>query len=86
MARSLQSGESTTTECGFNYQLLAVMYQSSPMASEMVKPIDWSHPPPSWAVPPEHLVHSINQGNARKGMEMDINGQKLQDGEKIRGR
>ena len=29
MARSVvdsPSGESTTTECGFNYQLLAVMY------------------------------------------------------------
>ena len=31
------------------------------MASETVDPIDWSHPPPSWAVPPERLVHSINQ-------------------------
>ena len=27
------SGESTTTECGFNYQLLAVIYWSSPMGS-----------------------------------------------------
>ena len=31
------------------------------MASETVDPIDWSHPPPSWAVPPERLVHSINR-------------------------
>ena len=31
------------------------------MASETVDPIDWSHSPPSWAVPPEHLVQSINQ-------------------------
>ena len=31
------------------------------MASETVDPINWSHPPPSWAVPPERLVHSINQ-------------------------
>ena len=31
------------------------------MASETVDPIDWSQPPPSWAVPPERLVHSINQ-------------------------
>ena len=23
------------------------------MASEMAEPIDWSHPPPSWSVPPE---------------------------------
>ena len=29
------------------------------MASETVDPIDWSQPPPSWAVPPERLVHSI---------------------------
>ena len=27
------SGESTTTECGFNYQLLAVIYWSSPMGN-----------------------------------------------------
>ena len=50
------SGESTTTECGFNYQLLAVIYWSSlvavnhsqlrTMASETVDPIDWLHPPP----------------------------------------
>ena len=31
------------------------------MASKAVDPIDWSHPPPSWAVPFERLVHSINQ-------------------------
>ena len=31
------------------------------MASETVDPIDWSHPPPSWAVPPElHVLHSVN--------------------------
>ena len=30
------------------------------MASETVDPIDWLHPPPSWAVPPERLVHSNN--------------------------
>ena len=33
------------------------------MALETVDPIDWSHPPPSWAVPPERLVHSTNQCN-----------------------
>ena len=33
------------------------------MASETVNPIDWSHSPPSWAVPPERHVHSINQCN-----------------------
>ena len=30
------SGESTTTECGFNYQLLAVIYRSSPMGELLV--------------------------------------------------
>ena len=70
------SGQSATTECGVNYQLLAVMLLMLPngellvavdqnqlmtMASQTVDPIDWSHPPPSWAVPPERLVHSINQ-------------------------
>ena len=33
------------------------------MASETVDPIDWSQSPPSWAVPPERHVHSINQCN-----------------------
>ena len=56
------SGESPTTECGVNYQLLAVTYWRSPMgeflvavnhnqlrtmASETVDPIDWSHPLPT---------------------------------------
>ena len=55
------SGESTTTECGFNYQPPPVIYWSSPngellvavnnnqqrtMASEKVDTIDWPHPPP----------------------------------------
>ena len=40
------------------------------MASETVDPIDWSHPPPTWAVPPERLVHSINQcTSATAGIE-----------------
>ena len=44
--------------------LVAVNHnQLQTMASETVDPIDWSHPPPSWAVPPERLVHSINQCN-----------------------
>ena len=31
------------------------------MASETVDAIDWSHPPPSLAVPPElHVLHSVN--------------------------
>ena len=38
--------------------LVAVNHkQLRTMASETVDPIDWSHPPPSWAVPPERLVH-----------------------------
>ena len=46
-----------------NGQLLVAVNhnQLRTMASETVDPIDWSHPPPSWAVPPEHLLHSINQ-------------------------
>ena len=72
-----QSGESTSTECGFNYQLLAVIYWSSqwgtPSCSQPQPGTDngvkegrsnWLvAPPPSWAVPPERLVHSINQCN-----------------------
>ena len=70
-------GESSTTKCGVNYQLLscsnllkypngehlvAVNHnQLRTMASQTVDPIDWSHPTPSWAVPPERLVHSINR-------------------------
>ena len=72
------SGESTTTECGVQLSttssnvlkqpngelLVAVNHnQLRRMASETVNPIDWSHPPPSWAVPPERHVHSINQCN-----------------------
>ena len=67
--------ESTTTECGVNYQLLAVNtevaqwgtpscsrpQQLRTMASDTVDPIDWSHSPPSWAVPPErNVLHGIN--------------------------
>ena len=44
--------------------LVAVNHnQLRTMASETVDPIGWSHPPPSWAVPPERHVHSINQCN-----------------------
>ena len=31
------SGESTTTECGLNYQLLAVIYCISPMGSSQLQ-------------------------------------------------
>ena len=31
------------------------------MASATVDPIDWSHPPPSLAVPPKlHVLHGVN--------------------------
>ena len=44
--------------------LVAVNHNQLPtMASETVDPIVWSHTTPSWAVPPERLVHSINQCN-----------------------
>ena len=48
-----------------NGELLVVVNhnQLRTMASETVDPIDWSHSLPSWAVPPERLVHSINQCN-----------------------
>ena len=33
------------------------------MMSEMVDPINWSHPPPSWTVTPGlHVLHSVNGG------------------------
>ena len=31
------SGEYTTTECGVNYQLLAVIYRSSPMGNSLLQ-------------------------------------------------
>ena len=44
--------------------LVAVKHnQLRTMASETVDAIDWLHPPPSWAVPPECLMHNINQCN-----------------------
>ena len=44
--------------------LVAVNHkQLRTMASETVDPIDWSHPPRSWAVPPERHVRSVNQCN-----------------------
>ena len=47
--------------------LVAVDYnQLRTMSSEMVDPIDWSHPPPSWAVPPElHIVVVVVVGALR---------------------
>ena len=50
-----------------NGELLVAVNQNQlrTMASETVDLIDWSHPPPSWAVPPERLVHCINQCNIR---------------------
>ena len=48
-----------------NWKLLVAVNhnQLQTMASETVDPIDWSHHPPLWAVPPERIVHSINQCN-----------------------
>ena len=63
-----------TTECVVNYQLLSVLKQPNEeplvaadhnqlrtMASETIDPIDWSHPSPSCAVPPERLLHNLNR-------------------------
>ena len=45
--------------------LVAVNHnQLRTMASETVDPIDWLHPPPSWAVPPERDVQSINRASS----------------------
>ena len=62
-------GQLSTTSSNVQKQpngelLVAVNHnQLRAMASETVDPIDWSHPPPSWAVPLERHVHSINQCN-----------------------
>ena len=71
-------GKSTTTECWVQLSttcsyvlkqpngelLVAVNHnQLRTVASETVDPIDWSHPPPSWTVPPERHVQSSNQCN-----------------------
>ena len=45
------------------------------MASETVDPIDWSHPPPSWAVPHElHVLHGVNARLAAPGFEQASTG------------
>ena len=41
--------------------MVAVDHNLRTMTSETVDPIDRSLPRPSWAVPPERLVHSINR-------------------------
>ena len=66
---------SSTTECGVNYQLFAVIYWCSTIGNDpsCSRPqpatdngirdgrITWLVSPlPSWAVPPERLVNSIN--------------------------
>ena len=43
------------------------------MASETVDPIDWSHPPPSWAVPLERLEHSINRCSSATALNRSCN-------------
>ena len=79
------SGESTATECEGqlsttcsnvlkqpNGELLVTVNhnQLRTMVSEMVDPIDWSHPPPSWAEPPECHLHSINQCKPQRDANM----------------
>ena len=54
-------------------QVAVSQNQLRTMASETVDPIDWSHPPPSWAVLPERLVHSINQCNLRRNRTCNRN-------------
>ena len=48
-----------------NGELLVAVNQNQlrTITSETVDQIEWSHPPPSWAVPPERHVHSINECN-----------------------
>ena len=74
------SGESTTTECGVNYQLRAVIIEvaqlGTPSCSRPQPATDFGArdgrfnwlvaPPPSWAVPPERLVNCINQCSHRE--------------------
>ena len=77
MARSLQVGNLLQLNVGSiistiacrnllkqtNGELLVAVdhNQLRTMASETVYLIDWSYPPPSWAAPPERLVHIINK-------------------------
>ena len=71
-------GESTTTHCEVNYQLLAVMLlkyhngeilvavnrnQVWTMASETIDPIDWLLQSPSWEVPLS-ASHTVAIGTA----------------------
>ena len=72
------SGESTTTECGINYQLLAV--NNEVQFTALLIQIQFRsniqiqfryfrsnllvEPPPSWALPLERLVHSINRSSS----------------------
>ena len=73
--QELPSGESTTTECWVNYQLLAVITEvaqwGTPSCSRPQPATDNGArdgrsnqlvaPPPSWAVPPElHILHCVN--------------------------
>ena len=70
MARSLQvenllkqNVRSIIKYLPMNGQLLVAVNHNKlrTMASEMVDPIDWSHPPTWWAVPPElHVLHGVN--------------------------
>ena len=62
--------EYTTTECGVNYQLLAVAQWGTPSFTRPQPATDnvvrdrrsnlLAAPPPAWAVPPElHVLHGV---------------------------
>ena len=73
------SGQSTTTECGANYQQLSVMLLKLPngelpvavdhsqlltLQSETVDSFGWPlHPTIHRAIPPEHVLHGANVGD-----------------------
>ena len=62
-----------------NWELLVAVNhnQLRTMASKTVDPIDWSHTPPSWAVPPERLVYSINQCSRNRTCNRSMRGNPL---------
>ena len=62
-------GQLSTTCCNLlkrpNDELLVAVghNQLCTMVSQTVEQIDWSHPPPSWTVPPElHVLHGVIHG------------------------
>ena len=82
------SGESTTTECGVNYQILAVITEvaqwGTPSCSRPQPATDigardgrsnWliAPPPPSWAVPPELHVWGWGAQGTQQGTQQPVN-------------